>query len=36
MRIALFSSSHVESLAAVEDELFFVVGDDINGCGNEH
>ena len=36
MRIALFSSSHVESLAAVENELFSVVDDEVNGCGSEH
>ena len=32
MGIALFSSSHVESLVAVENELFSVVGDEVNGC----
>ena len=36
MRITLFSSSHVESLVAVENELFSVVGDEVSGCGSEH
>ena len=31
-----FLSSHVDSLMAVENELFSVVGDEVNGCGSEY
>ena len=31
-----FFSSHVASLVVLENELFFVVGDEVNDCGMEY
>ena len=35
MQIALFSSSHVVSLMAVENDLFSVVSEEVNVRGSE-